>query len=179
MNLNRFNSSLYLFSSSYGRVLIAKLEEKLAAAEQTISQANEISESLKDKLEDTLRRHLGLENDKSQNEKEIKRLNDIADRFRYKPTKAKMALSKLKQIERMVKVEEPNKYDLKTFKTNFILNKETGNFILRAEDLEIGYNSKIASINFELYKGQKLGIIGGNGTGKTTLLKTIMKMPNG
>lgn len=108
-------------------------------------------------------------------QKEIKRLTDIADRFRYKPTKAKMALSKLKQIERMVKVEEPNKYDLKTFKTSFKLNKETGNLILKTEDLAIGYNgNKIANINLELYKGQKLGIVGGNGTGKSTLLKTIM-----
>ena len=108
-------------------------------------------------------------------QKEIKRLNDIADRFRYKPTKAKMALSKLKQIERMVKVEEPNRYDLKTFKTNFNINKETGNFILKADNLGIGYNkNKIADVNFELYKGQKLGIVGGNGTGKSTLLKTIM-----
>ena len=57
---------------------------------------------------------------------EIKRLNAIADRFKYKPTKAKMALSKLKQIERMVKIEEPNKYDLKSFKTNFEINKESG-----------------------------------------------------
>ena len=112
-------------------------------------------------------------------QKEIKRLNAIADRFRYKPTKAKMALSKLKQIERMVKVEEPNKYDLKTFKTSFKLNKETGNFILKADNLEVGYNeNKIAAINFELYKGQKLGIIGGNGTGKSTLLKTIMGIQN-
>ncbi len=55
---------------------IAKLEEKLAAAEETIAQAEEVSEILKDKLEDILRRHLGLENDKSQNEKEIKRLAD-------------------------------------------------------------------------------------------------------
>ena len=110
-------------------------------------------------------------------QKEIKRLTAIADRFRYKPTKAKMALSKLKQVERMVKVEEPNKYDLKTFKTNFKLNKETGNLIFKAEDLEIGYNGcKIAKINLELYKGRKLGIIGGNGTGKSTFLKTIMGM---
>lgn len=108
-------------------------------------------------------------------QKEIKRLTAIADRFRYKPTKAKMALSKLKQIERMVKVEEPNKYDLKTFKTNFKLNKETGNFILRAENLGIGYNkTQIANVNLELYKGQKLGIIGENGTGKSTLLKTLI-----
>lgn len=110
-------------------------------------------------------------------QKEIKRLTDIADRFRYKPTKAKMALSKLKQVERMVKVEEPNKYDLKTFKTSFKLNKETGNLILKAEDLGIGYNgNKIANINLELYKGQKLGIVGGNGTGKSTFLKTIIGM---
>ena len=110
-------------------------------------------------------------------QKEIKRLTDIADRFRYKPTKAKMALSKLKQVERMVKIEEPNKYDLKTFKTNFQLNKETGNLILKAEELGIGYNGKqLATINLELYKGQKLGIVGGNGTGKSTFLKTIMKM---
>ena len=108
-------------------------------------------------------------------QKEIKRLTDIADRFRYKPTKAKMALSKLKQVERMVKIEEPNKYDLKTFNTSFKLKKETGNLILKTENLEIGYNqNKIANINLELYKGQKLGIIGGNGTGKSTLLKTIM-----
>lgn len=112
-------------------------------------------------------------------QKEIKRLTAIADRFRYKPTKAKMALSKLKQIERMVKVEEPNKYDLKTFKTSFKLNKETGSFILRAEDLQIGYGEKkIAKVNLELYKGQKLGIVGGNGTGKSTLLKTIMGIQN-
>lgn len=110
-------------------------------------------------------------------QKEIKRLTEIADRFRYKPTKAKMALSKLKQVERMIKVEEPNKYDLKSFKAHFALNKETGNFILKATDLEIGYNQKkIATINLELYKNQKLGIIGENGTGKSTLLKTILRM---
>ena len=110
-------------------------------------------------------------------QKEIKRLTDIADRFRYKPTKAKMALSKLKQIERMIKVEEPNRYDLKTFKTNYKINKATGNFILKAENLEIGYNeNKIANVNFELYKNQKLAIVGGNGTGKSTLLKTLVGM---
>ena len=57
-------------------------------------------------------------------QKEIKRLNDIVTRFKYKPTKAKMAMSKLKQIERMVKIEAPNKYDLTTFKTNFIIEKQ-------------------------------------------------------
>jgi len=107
-------------------------------------------------------------------QKEIKRLNDITDRFRYKPTKAKMAMSKLKQIERMVKVEEPNKYDLRSFKTNFEINIESGNNVLIVKSLEIGYNDTLSSVSFNLYKGQKLGIIGSNGTGKSTLLKTLV-----
>lgn len=107
-------------------------------------------------------------------QKEIKRLNAIADRFRYKPSKAKMALSKLKQIERMVKVECPNKYDLKTFKTNFEIKVESGNNVLTVENLEIGYRDTLSTCSFNLYKGQKLGIIGSNGTGKSTLLKTLI-----
>ena len=106
--------------------------------------------------------------------KEIKRLTALVDRFRYKATKAKMAQAKLKQIERMVKVEEPNKYDLKTFKTNFVIEKESGKNVLHVKDLKIGYESCLAKINFDIYKGQKLAIIGSNGTGKSTLLKTLM-----
>mgnify|MGYP005766106109 CR=1 FL=1 len=104
---------------------------------------------------------------------EIKRLKAIADRFRYKPTKAKMALSKLKKIEQMVIIEEPNKYDLKTFYANFNIEVESGKMVLTAKNLEIGYDKPIQNVTFELYKGQKLGIIGENGIGKSTLLKTL------
>ena len=104
---------------------------------------------------------------------EIKRLRTIADRFRYKPTKAKMALSKLKKIEQMTIIEEPNKYDLKTFHANFNLKTESGKMVLSVKNLEIGYDKSIQTISFELYKGQKLGIIGENGIGKSTLLKTL------
>lgn len=108
-------------------------------------------------------------------QKEIKRLKDIADRFRYKPTKAKMALSKLKMIERMKLIDEPNKYDLKSFSTNFKLGRESGNLVVKAKDLKIGYDDIIANISFELYRGKKLGVIGANGKGKSTLLKTLMR----
>ncbi len=107
-------------------------------------------------------------------QKEIKRLTAIADRFRYKPTKAKMALSKLKQVERMVKVEEPNRYDMRTFHTNFTLKKESGKNVLSVKNLEIGYDNVLAKVSFDVLKGQKIAIIGANGIGKSTLLKTLM-----
>lgn len=107
-------------------------------------------------------------------QKEIKRLSDIADRFRYKPTKARMAMSKLKQIEQMVKIEEPNRYDLSTFKADFEVKLESGKNVLSVKELEIGYDLSLAKVSFELYKGQKTAIIGANGKGKSTLLKTLM-----
>ena len=105
-------------------------------------------------------------------QKEIKRLQSIVDRFKYKPTKAKMALSKLKQIERMVKIEKPNKYDLKTFHNNFDI-KKSGENVLKVKELEIGYEKVLQKISFELYRGDKLAVIGENGIGKSTLLKTL------
>lgn len=105
---------------------------------------------------------------------EIQRLMRVVDRFRYKATKAKMAQSKLKQIEHMVKVKEPNKYDLTSFKTNFKLEKESGRDILHVRDLQIGYTNTIQTVSFDLYRGQKLAVIGENGIGKSTLLKTLV-----
>ena len=104
---------------------------------------------------------------------EIKRLQAIADRFRYKPTKAKMALSKLKKIEQMTIIEKPEEYDLKTFYASSDVKEQSGKLVLKLDKLEIGYDKPITEVSFELYKGEKLAIIGENGTGKSTLLKTL------
>ncbi len=108
---------------------------------------------------------------------EIARLSRLIERFRYKATKAKMVQSKIKQIERMKIVDKPDRYDLKPFHAHFQPKIESVNKALVVDNLKIGYtrDNPLATINFELFKGQKLGVIGNNGIGKSTFLKTLMR----
>lgn len=106
---------------------------------------------------------------------EVNRLQNLVDRFRYKATKASMTQSKIKQIDRIEVVEKPEIADMKAFSANIELNRESSTLVLRAEDLVIGYDKPLATLNFRLNKGDRLGIIGGNGIGKSTLLRTIME----
>lgn len=108
-------------------------------------------------------------------QKEIKRLKDIADRFRYKPSKASMAMSKLRKIEQMQIIDKPQNYDIKTFNTDLKIDKESSKIVLTVRDLEFGYDGvSLGKCSFEVYRGQKLAIIGENGKGKSTLIKTLM-----
>ena len=118
--------------------------------------------------------HEKLLKDYSAQQKEIARLQAIVDRFKNKPTKASMARSKLKAIEHMVKIDRPDEYDNKTFHTNFQPESVTGNDVLFVKDLSIGYDHELSRINIDIKKGDKLGILGGNGLGKSTFLKTIV-----
>ena len=107
-------------------------------------------------------------------QKEIARLQRIVDRFKNKPTKVSMAHSKEKAIEHMVKLEAPDRFDTRTFHANFQPDKETGNDVLLVTNLAIGYDHPLSTVSFDLKKGEKLGILGGNGLGKSTLLKTLV-----
>jgi len=108
-------------------------------------------------------------------QKEIKRLRDIAERFKYKPSKASMAMSKLKKIEQMQIIDKPQKSDARAFNINLSVKNESGNTVLTVRDLEIGYdNIPLSKVSFELFKGQKIAVIGENGKGKSTLIKTLM-----
>ena len=106
-------------------------------------------------------------------QKEIKRLQYIADRFRYKPTKAKMTMSKLKQIEKMIKIDKPNKSNTKTFKINLKTEENSYRDVLKVKNLSIGYDKELCKLSFNLERQDKLGIIGENGIGKSTLIKTL------
>ena len=107
-------------------------------------------------------------------QKEIERLQRMVTRFKGKPTKTSMAQSKQKAIDRMVIIEAPDKYDNKTFHANFQPEKETGNDVLYTSELAIGYDHPLSVVSLDLKRGEKLGILGGNGLGKSTFLKTIV-----
>lgn len=111
-------------------------------------------------------------------QKEVARITATVERFRYKATKAAMAQSKLKALDRMEPIEAPEEYDLSGVFADLTPQVESGNTVLSVHDLQIGYDHPLSRVNLELKKGQKIGIIGSNGLGKSTFLKTLMgKIP--
>ena len=109
-----------------------------------------------------------------QYKKEIKRLEELVEKFRYKPTKAAMAQSKLKQIERMIPPTPPESYDNRTFHADFEPEDLGVQDVLSVDNLVIGFEKPLSTVNLKVERGQRIGIIGGNGLGKSTFIKTLM-----
>ena len=107
-------------------------------------------------------------------QEEIARLKELIEKFRYKANKAAMAQSKIKYLERMELIEPPEKYNSKQFHANFEPDLRAVKDVLTVRNLKIGYDSVINEVTFSIQRGQHVGIIGGNGKGKSTLLKTIV-----
>ena len=112
----------------------------------------------------------------TEQQKEIEQTETLINRFRYKATKAKMVQERIKQLDKMEIIEEPRKADKKTFKMDINPVSESGKEVLHINELEFGYTKPFGRVNLTILKGQKLAVIGENGTGKSTLLKTIMGM---
>lgn len=121
-------------------------------------------------------------NEIAKKEKEnLKRKQDhmqsFVDRFRSKATKAKQAQSRLKMIERLKKIESGINVEDDEKKADFKIkiDKPSGKTVLTIEDGSIGYENKVLNKNLDLkiMRGDKIAIIGANGIGKSTLLKSI------
>lgn len=100
-------------------------------------------------------------------------LQDFVDRFRYKASKASQAQSKLKAIARLHTIDIKNKASTARIALPKIISKQGS--VLRVERLAIGYGERVvaSNISFEITQGEHLVILGNNGQGKTTLLKTL------
>lgn len=115
------------------------------------------------------------EKDYELQQKEIKRLTEWIEMWKNTPTKVASARSKQKAIEHMVKIEKPRRFDTRAFKAMFKPNKESYSDVLWTKNLDIGYDGQVLSrVNLKLKKGQRMAILGENGKGKSTLLKTLV-----
>ncbi len=108
-------------------------------------------------------------------QKEIERLESLIEKFRYKKNKAAFAQSKIKYLDRMDKIDPVKDADTKTFHATFTPNVKGGEKVLEVENLKIGYDHPLASVSMEVRRGDRIAIIGPNGCGKSTFVKTLMK----
>ncbi|AXY24683.1 multidrug ABC transporter ATP-binding protein [Suicoccus acidiformans] len=106
---------------------------------------------------------------------EIHRLEDFIQKNIVRASTTKRAQSRRKQLEKMVKIEKPRQDD-KAPRIQFSQAKESGDRVIEASDLAIGYADEVISrqINMDLRKQEAIAIVGPNGVGKTTFLRTLI-----
>ena len=109
-------------------------------------------------------------------QKEIARLNELIEKFKHKPKKASMARSKKKVLERMQRVERPDKEEAYVFKEKLEPITLGAKNVLETEHLKIGYTIErpIKELTLRIRRGQKIAVLGANGAGKSTFFKTII-----
>ncbi|WP_286356788.1 ABC-F family ATP-binding cassette domain-containing protein [Ileibacterium valens] len=112
-------------------------------------------------------------------QKEIDRLESLIEKFRYKSSKAAFAQSKIKYLQRMDRIEDV-KSDQSRLNASFSSARKGGERVLEVDQIEVGYSKErpLTKVSFQLMRGDRLAIVGPNGIGKSTLLKTLMdRMP--
>lgn len=124
-----------------------------------------------ERLRSEARGHLSAQIEKQ--DKQRKHLQSFVDRFRAKATKAKQAQSRLKQLEKMENLSVTLDESAISFEFEKCSSKPA-NYI-RMDNVDLGYGSTtiIAGINFDLKPGDRVGLIGANGQGKSTLIKCL------
>lgn len=112
-------------------------------------------------------------------QEEISKLKDFIQRNITRASTTKRAQSRRKQLEKMEVLDRPLG-DQKSASFSFQIERQSGNDVLKIQNLSIGYGEEAINknIQFEITKGESIALIGPNGVGKSTLLKTIMnKLP--
>ena len=108
-------------------------------------------------------------------QKDIKRLEDFVQKNIARASTSKMAKSRQKVLDKMEIIDNPRKDD-KAANIEFRIKEQSGRDVLIINDLQVGYEEQVGQkYNFSVYKGDRLAIVGKNGIGKSTLIKTIAK----
>ncbi|GAB7568845.1 ABC-F family ATP-binding cassette domain-containing protein [Gemella sp. Musashino-2025] len=111
-------------------------------------------------------------------QKDIKRLEDFVQKNIARASTSKMAKSRQKVLEKMELIDNPKK-DNRAANIEFRIKEQSGRDVLMINNLTVGYDSQIGEkYNFSIYKGDRIAVVGKNGIGKSTLIKTIAKRQN-
>ena len=97
----------------------------------------------------------------------------MIEKFRYKKNKAAFAKSKQKYLDRMDRIED-SKSDQSMMKAAFSSFRKGGKQVLEVDHLKVGYDTVLSDVSFTLMQHQRMGIVGRNGIGKSTLIKTLV-----
>ena len=105
----------------------------------------------------------------------IEKTEEFIERFRYKPTKSNQVQSRVKQLEKLERIEVDIE-DKSTLAVKFPPAPRSGDIAFKGVDLKVGYGEKIvfSDAQIEVRRGEKVALVGRNGEGKTTLMRVIM-----
>ena len=109
-------------------------------------------------------------------QKQIQDTEDFIERFRYKATKAVQVQSRIKQLEKIDRIEVDEE-DNSALRLKFPPASRSGNYPVICEDVRKAYGSHVVfhDVNLTINRGEKVAFVGKNGEGKSTLVKCIMK----
>ena len=105
----------------------------------------------------------------------IEKTEEFIEKFRYKPTKSNQVQSRVKQLEKLERIEVDIE-DRSTLAVKFPPAPRSGDIAYKAVDMKVGYGTKVVfdDAQIEVRRGEKVALVGRNGEGKTTLMRVIM-----
>lgn len=105
----------------------------------------------------------------------IEKTEEFIERFRYKPTKSNQVQSRVKQLEKLERIEVDLE-DKSALAVKFPPAPRSGDIAYKSVDMKVGYGSKVvfSDAQIEVRRGEKVALVGRNGEGKTTLMRVIM-----